>query len=993
MNRRAYDQATNANQPDELASKRDWLRPLRHWSAAWIVLAFSSLLTMAAWYVFESAVNRSVVDRLNARVAAIELAISRRMKSQENALRAGVGLFAAEETVNRKQWRSFVQTLQLERNFPGLLGYGFSLLIRPQDLAAHIQDVRDAGFAPYNVWPAGQRAIYTSIIYLEPFEGRNLRAFGYDMFSEPTRRAAMERARDGGTAAVSGMITLVQETDKDVQRGFLMYLPVYRGGALPQTIEARRESLMGYVYSPFRINDLMKGILGGATDIGFKIFDAPTAMADRILYDSHGDARLADVQRSRFQSTRVMTIGGHDWTVLYYAGADFQQAAEAAQPFYFAAGGALINILLFLVIGSIATQQKRAERIARDMTQGLHEASIRTRAIVEAVVEGVITINERDIIESFNPAAEQIFQYSAAEVIGQNVKLLIPEPDHSRYDGYLEACCRGGPTGIIGKGREVVGRRKDGTVFPMDLGVSEMWLGANRLFVGTVRDITERKQVERLKNEFVSVVSHELRTPLTSIRGSLGLVAGGVAGELAPKARELVRIAYKNCERLTALINDILDIAKIESGTSQFNMRPQALMPLVEQAIEANLQYARQLNVELEVGSAARDIVVSVDADRFMQVMTNLISNAAKFSPARGRVEISLAPHDGMARVSVRDHGGGIAPEFQQRIFQRFSQADSSSSRARSGSGLGLSISKAIVEQMNGEIGFETAVGQGTVFHVDLPLWVELPTAVEERNAGSAPCVLVCEDDSDVGRLIAMLLTSNGFNVEVAASAAAASRMLGERSYAAMTLDLALPDRDGIAFIRELRGHPNTYDLPIIVVSADVEGGRAQINGGFGVLDWLSKPIDQNRLLAALNRGLKGRRNVPGPAGSKPRVLHVEDDADVGSVVKSMAGDVAEFDLVGTLSEARIKLRTNRYRLVILDLTLPDGIGWELLNSMNEMADPPVVLVFSATDVGAAEAKRVAAALVKSRTSNDELLATLKNLLHCETDTRSTRAA
>ncbi len=239
---------------------------------------------------------------------------------------------------------------------------------------------------------------------------------------------------------------------------------------------------------------------------------------------------------------------------------------------------------------------------------------------------------------------------------------------------------------------------------------------------GTVQDVTEEKRIERMKAEFVSTVSHELRSPLTSIRGSLGLLTGGVAGALPPQARELVLIAERNSERLIRLVNDILDTEKIESGKMVFDLKVMELQTLVEHAVESMEGYAREHRVVLRVAAPEEPIRASVDADRFTQVMTNLISNAVKFSPAEAIVEIELGrAADGGASIEVRDRGPGIPSEFQPRIFQRFSQADSSSSRQKGGTGLGLSIAKAIVEHLGGTIGYRTSLGEGSTFFVQLP--------------------------------------------------------------------------------------------------------------------------------------------------------------------------------------------------------------------------------------------------------------------------------
>ena len=243
------------------------------------------------------------------------------------------------------------------------------------------------------------------------------------------------------------------------------------------------------------------------------------------------------------------------------------------------------------------------------------------------------------------------------------------------------------------------------------------------LVYGVARDVQEQKRIEQMKNDFVSVVSHELRTPLTSIRGSLGLLASGVAGGLPEQARTLVEIAAKNSERLVRLINDILDIEKIESGQMGFRFVPLELEPVVEQALESNRAYADALGVELRHTATVPGARVWADPDRLLQVLANLLSNAAKFSPPDGVVEVALERLDGVLRVSVTDHGRGIPPEFRPQVFSKFAQADSSSTREKGGSGLGLSISKAIVERHGGRIGFESEPGVTTAFFFDLPEW------------------------------------------------------------------------------------------------------------------------------------------------------------------------------------------------------------------------------------------------------------------------------
>ena len=245
----------------------------------------------------------------------------------------------------------------------------------------------------------------------------------------------------------------------------------------------------------------------------------------------------------------------------------------------------------------------------------------------------------------------------------------------------------------------------------------------DELIYAAARDISERKKMEQIKDDFISVVSHELRTPLTSIRGSLGLILGGVAGELPEKARALAEVASKNSERLVRLVNDILDIEKIESGTMAFRPLRVELMPLVEQSVESNRAYANLYDVDLKIVAAEPAARVRADTDRIQQVLANLLSNAAKHSPRGCAVEIRAERAGDWLRISVTDQGRGIPPEFQSRVFEKFAQADASSTRHKGGTGLGLSISKAIIERHGGQLWFETTSGEGTTFSFTLPEW------------------------------------------------------------------------------------------------------------------------------------------------------------------------------------------------------------------------------------------------------------------------------
>lgn len=375
---------------------------------------------------------------------------------------------------------------------------------------------------------------------------------------------------------------------------------------------------------------------------------------------------------------------------------------------------------LLITIGQLVEaaeiKQRETDSQARIADQAQH-----TQAILNNMVDGVITIDVQGVIQTFNLAAERVFGYAAEEVVGRNVKMLMPSPYHEHHDDYLKNYQLTHQEKVIGNGREVEGLRQDGSQFPMELAVSEIRREGHPIYVGIVRDITERKRVECMKNEFVSTVSHELRTPLTSISGALGLIAGGALGDLPEKVREMILIALNNSQRLSHLINDLLDMEKLMAGKMRIQLQPQRLAPMLTEAMSDNQGYADKYQVLLALAPVP-DVLVHVDAQRLQQVLSNLISNAIKFSPIGGQVEISAQVMDNQVRVAVRDHGAGIPPEFRERIFQKFAQADASNTRQRGGTGLGLAISRELIEHMAGKIGFDSAEGKGSCFYIDLPL-------------------------------------------------------------------------------------------------------------------------------------------------------------------------------------------------------------------------------------------------------------------------------
>lgn len=350
------------------------------------------------------------------------------------------------------------------------------------------------------------------------------------------------------------------------------------------------------------------------------------------------------------------------------------------------------------------------------------ENKLRLAHVLEHATEGVLSVSLDGMIETANPAACQIFRYSATELIGRPIRDLIPASEHERHESYMDRL-RSEEGQQLRTAVEATGVRKDGEAFPAEVSFRRIRIGNQSLFTGIVRDISERKHVERTRSGFISSVSHELRTPLTSIVGALGILKEEGIDLTAGETAELVDIAYLNGQRLHALINDILDIEKLDAGMMPFVGETLSVQDLIQEACRLNGPFARKLEIELEVLVPDAPAHICVDRARCGQVLTNLISNACKFSPPGAVVTIAaeIKGSNDFIRISVRDRGPGIAEEFRSRIFQRFAQGPSVRKAKNDGTGLGLSLSKSMVEKMGGRIGYDSVTGHGATFFIDFP--------------------------------------------------------------------------------------------------------------------------------------------------------------------------------------------------------------------------------------------------------------------------------
>ncbi|WP_394778958.1 ATP-binding protein [Undibacterium sp.] len=398
----------------------------------------------------------------------------------------------------------------------------------------------------------------------------------------------------------------------------------------------------------------------------------------------------------------------------------------------------LLGLLLALlvVLGTFVLRKQ-----LQPLVSHILQEQNRMKLILENSTDAFVMVGESGRIRDWNAQAERSLGWTREEVLGKRLlEMIIPPSQLESVVAHITHLEDDNAQGTVVHRRvEIDARRKDGALIPMEISIASLYDTDGYAGHVFLRDISERRKVDALKDEFISTVSHELRTPLTSIHGALGLILGGVAGQVPAQAGQLLTVAHRNSERLIRLINDILDIEKIESGNMSFVFKPSSLPLLIQQALELSTFYGQQYGVEFRLQQPVPDVSVNVDQDRLIQVMINLLSNAAKFSNTGSSVEISAQAQQAKVRVTVTDHGCGIPPESHDRIFQKFSQVDGSDRRKKGGTGLGLSICKSIIEQMQGTIGFASVVDEGSRFYFELPVIDTTAGQLGESNGEGWP--------------------------------------------------------------------------------------------------------------------------------------------------------------------------------------------------------------------------------------------------------------
>ncbi|MEI7812837.1 MAG: PAS domain S-box protein [Ignavibacteria bacterium] len=464
---------------------------------AWILLTGGLLLTLTVCLISKADTEKNAKTEFAFACNELGNKISARLHSHAQLLQSGAAFFEHSDTITRDEWRNYYVSQKIEKNMPGIQGIGYSVIIPPDQLALHEKKIQSEGYPQYSVRPAGKRGIYTSIIYLEPFSGRNLRAFGYDMFSEPVRRKVMETARDSNIADISGKITLIQETNEDIQAGTLMFVPVYKKGMPVGTVEERRHAIKGWVYSPYRMDDMMAGILGGyetikEKHIHLKIFDDSSYRQNSLLYDSKKVINKDITSSLLFSLQTSISFNNHQWYLLFMQHSSRVSGLDYSKIWYIAAGGTIISLLLFVLYISLINTNIMAHKLAEELIRDLRESEAKYKTIFNNEIYAISIFDLKTYkFLDVNEAHCSMYGYSREEFLSGMSAYDITSESHASFSSIEQ---------VISQGSIFIPlryhKKKDGTVFPVEIvGGIYTWKGKKVLFA-LVHDITERTVAE-----------------------------------------------------------------------------------------------------------------------------------------------------------------------------------------------------------------------------------------------------------------------------------------------------------------------------------------------------------------------------------------------------------------------------------------------------------------------------------------------------------------
>jgi signal transduction histidine kinase/CHASE1-domain containing sensor protein/CheY-like chemotaxis protein len=864
--------------------------------APWAALSGSLALTVAvAAFVFVNGRTRERARFVLAVHANVER-IQARVEVYLAMLRGCAALLAAQPDLHPREFHRYAERIDLEDRYPGVQGVGFARRLKKDEIASVEADLRRRGFEGLRIWPDSSSEERTAVLLLQPLDRRNRAAIGYDMYTDPVRHLAMDRARDEGTAALSGKVTLVREIDSRRQAGFLLFVPVYAQGNIPATVEARRAALIGWMYAPFRAGDLFLSLFGGEEVplLDFQVYDGGEADPARLLYDRG----MTPASGGRLAQTERLRIGGREWTLTFAALPPLRSASGSA-----VIAALLIGAAISGVIFGLSLREARARLRAENAIDGLqraldeqrhYEDRLREEARVNSILPrlGISLAAELDpdrlaqlvvgeataltgadygaiftagaeprALASSGPARES-FPGAAAEQLGR----MGASKDAVRVDATEDPAFAGAPARsllavpITSRTGQILGCLAFAHGSAGYFTVQHERLAAGiaaqaSIALDNARLLRDLQEADRRKDEFLAILGHELRNPLAPVVTALE----GIKRDRSTIDRQL-SIIERQARHMVRIVDDLLDVSRISRGKIELRKQRLSVREALARAADSLSPVARTCELKLTVSFPPSPVSVEADPVRLEQILGNLLSNAIKYTPRGGVVELAACAEGGELEVRVRDTGIGIAPEALGKLFDPFVQARGAKDFAKGGLGIGLALVRALVELHGGTVRAESAgPGRGSTFIVLLPGALEGTTPIEivpvppRARRGR---VLVVDDNLDAADTLAEAVRLDGHEVRVAHDGPSALEEAREFVPEVVLLDIGLPGMDGYDVVQKLRELPQVRGAQIVALTGFGQQSDRQRALSAGFDDHLVKPVDLETVTAILRRRL-----------------------------------------------------------------------------------------------------------------------------------------
>jgi PAS domain S-box-containing protein len=673
--------------------------------------------------------------RLNFEMAANSRisAIRRKIENDIAPIYSIRDFFESSESISRASFHTFVSPIL--KRVPGIRALEWIPSVSHERRSIFRQRAVEDGHSDFQISErttsgkmkaAGDRDVYYPVYYVEPLEG-NEAALGFDLGSNAVRLAALQKARETRQLVVSSAVTLIQ-TGKT---GVLTFAPIFRSGSSVQDSNNDTAAFSGFALGVIQIDSVINAAfetnvsLRNSAGVDIYVYDQLDSGSYDLIYLHHSRSRggasapkltrAQVIDKSHFADT--LKIGDRKWHIVGIP-VSTSPGWQDDVALGILIGGIVVTLMLTLLVRSYMNRHREVEELVRTRTAELEASRSQSAIVLAAVPEAIVTIDAFGIVQSVNDAVKDIFGYEPSEIVGQNVNMLMPHEISVQHDRDIERYKQTGVATVVGNKTDRDAKRKDGTPFPIELSVEKFMLDDKLMFLGSIRDISERRQIERLKDEFMSSVSHELRTPLTVVLGYLPFLTDP---NNMPDPEFVAKICgkmQKSGDHLLSMINDLLVVTKLESGNLELNRENQKAAEIVQQAFEQLALKAEEKGLELT--SEIDDCMIMADSIRLLQVMINLVSNAIKFTDIGG-IHVSASAGPEFVTFEVVDTGCGIPADQLDVVFDRFRQIDGSSTRGAEGTGLGLAIAKSIIELHGGEISLVSEVSKGSKFSFTIP--------------------------------------------------------------------------------------------------------------------------------------------------------------------------------------------------------------------------------------------------------------------------------